>query len=167
MTFNNKSHFLMLFMIFSTLIFFVSALDFPNAPAESPSSGADGFLPLAKKHVVIRNVVKNREILNVHCRSSEDDFGMVHIPWNGTWDFSFHVNFWKNTKFRCHFTWHNGGSHYFNIFKVYRDDNPDGRFPVCKECIWEVGKYGDNGHICRIVRDGKHLSYCFKWEDGP
>ncbi|KAL9295072.1 putative plant self-incompatibility S1 [Arabidopsis thaliana] len=142
MTFNNKSHFPMLFMIFSIFILFVSALNFPNAPVEAPSSDPDGYLPLAKKHVVIRNV-------------------------NGTWDFSFHVNFWKNTKFRCHFTWHNGGSHYFNIFKVYRDDNPDGRFPVCKECIWEVGKYGDNGHICRIVRDGRHLPYCFKWEDSP
>ncbi|KAG7634459.1 Plant self-incompatibility S1, partial [Arabidopsis suecica] len=133
MTFNNKPHFIILFVIYSTLILFVYALDFSNAPAESPSSDTDGFLPLTKKHVVIRNKVKNKEILNV----SEDDFGMVHIPWNSTWDFSFHVNFWKTTKFRCHFTWHNGGSHYFYIFKVYRDDNPDGRFPVCKECIWE------------------------------
>ncbi|KAL9293758.1 putative plant self-incompatibility S1 [Arabidopsis thaliana] len=150
MTFNNKSYFIILFMIFSTLIFFVSALDFPNAPAEAPSSDHDGFLPLAKKHVVICNKVKNREILNVHCRSSEDDFGWVHIPWNGTWDFSFHVNFWKNTKFR-----------------LSKDDNPTGHFPVCKECIWEVGKYGDNGHICRIVREGGYLPFCFKWEDGP
>ncbi|KAG7634500.1 Plant self-incompatibility S1 [Arabidopsis suecica] len=165
MTFNNKSHFLMLFMIFSTLIFFVSALDFPNAPPESPSSGADGFLPLAKKHVVIRNVVKNREILNVHCRSSEDDFGLKHISWNGAWGFRFYVNFFKTTKFRCHFTWHNGGSHYFYIFKASRDDSPVGELPICKECIWEVGQ-DDVTPICRISREKKNNPYCFEWEDG-
>jgi len=104
MAFTSKPHFIMLCMIYYTLILFVSALVLSDAPAEAPTSGGDGLLPLSEKHVVIRNVVKNREILNVHCRSSEDDFGMVHIPWNGTWDFSFHVNFWKNTKFRCHFT---------------------------------------------------------------
>ncbi|KAL9832414.1 hypothetical protein AtNW77_Chr3g0210791 [Arabidopsis thaliana] len=48
MTFNNKPHFIILFVIYSTLILFVYALDFSNAPAESPSSDTDGFLPLTK-----------------------------------------------------------------------------------------------------------------------
>ncbi|KAG7565771.1 Plant self-incompatibility S1 [Arabidopsis suecica] len=166
MAFTNKPHFILLFMISFILILFVSALDLSNAPAEAPTSGGDGLLPLAGKHVVIYNKVKNRQILNVHCRSSEDDFGMVHIPWNGTWDFRFHVNFSKTTKFRCHFTWYRGGSHYFYIFKVSRDDSPFGHFPVCKECIWEVGK-DDENPICRIVREKGYLPWCFKWEDGP
>lgn len=119
-------------MISSILILFVSALDLSNALAEAPTLGGDGLLPLAEKYVVIRNKVKNRQILNVHCRSSEDDFGMIHIPWNDTWDFRFHVNFWKTTKFRCHFTWYKSGSHNFNICKVSRDDSPLGHFPVCK-----------------------------------
>ncbi|KAG7565770.1 Plant self-incompatibility S1 [Arabidopsis suecica] len=166
MAFTNKSHFLMLFIISSTLILFVSALDFSNAPAEAPGSGGDGLLPLAEKHVVIRNKVKIREILNVYCKSSEDDFGIIHLPWNGTWGFRFHVDIWKNTKFRYHFTWHKGGSHYFYIFKVSRDDSAFGQIPVCKECIWEVGK-DDENPICRIPREKENNPYCFKWEDGP
>ncbi|KAF3521348.1 hypothetical protein F2Q69_00049127, partial [Brassica cretica] len=76
----------------------------------------DGFIPLAKKHVVIRNVVQNRQTLNVHCKSSDDDLGLIHIPFGNSWGFRFRVNIWETTKFRCHFTWYFGGSHYFDIF---------------------------------------------------
>ncbi|CAA0386530.1 unnamed protein product [Arabidopsis thaliana] len=44
-----------------------------DAPAEAPTLGGDGLLPLSEKHVVIRN------------KSSEDDFGLKHIPWNDAW----------------------------------------------------------------------------------
>lgn len=57
---------------------------------------------------------------------------MIRIPWDQYWDFRFHVNIFKSTNFRCHITWYGGGSHYFNIFKVERDDNPFGEMPVCK-----------------------------------
>ncbi|XP_019102286.1 PREDICTED: uncharacterized protein LOC109133484 [Camelina sativa] len=166
MSFTNKPNLILLFMIFSTLIFFTLSLDLSNAPAEAPTSYGDGWLPFAKKHVIIINKVKNKEILNVHCKSSKTDLGMVHIPWNGTWDFRFHVNFSKTTKFHCHFTWTGGGSHYFYIFKVSRDDHVHGKFLVCKECIWEVGR-DDKNPICRIPRSEKDKPYCFKWEDGP
>ncbi|KAL1207971.1 putative S-protein [Cardamine amara subsp. amara] len=162
MAFISKPHFILLFTIFSTLILFVSALDLSDVPAEAPS-GPNGFLPLAGKHVVIRNTVRNKQSLNVHCRSSEDDLGLQHLPWNGTWDFRFHVNLWKNTRFRCHFTWYGGGSHCFDIFKVSRDDKEFGHIPVCKECIWEVGKH-DKLPMCRILRDGS-VPYCFHWDD--
>ncbi|CAH8344056.1 unnamed protein product, partial [Eruca vesicaria subsp. sativa] len=125
MVFSNKLHCLLMFMISSfTLIIFASALDVSNvvADARTSQSGDDSILPLARKHVVIRNTVENGQVLNVHCKSSEDDLGMIHIPWNQYWDFRFHVNFSKTTKYRCHFTWYGGGSHYFDIFKVSRDD---------------------------------------------
>ncbi|KAG7560997.1 Plant self-incompatibility S1 [Arabidopsis thaliana x Arabidopsis arenosa] len=165
MSFINKPHVILLFIFSSTFILFVPALDLSNVPAESPTSDQDGFLPLAGKHVVICNKVKNRESLNVHCRSSEDDLGLIHIPWNHTWGFRFHVNIWKSTKFRCHFTWLGGGSHYFTIFKVSRDDSIIG-YPVYKECIWEVGK-DDKNPICRVSRDKAILPHCFQWEEGP
>ncbi|ESQ51768.1 hypothetical protein EUTSA_v10017886mg [Eutrema salsugineum] len=163
MAFSNKPHFMLLFMISSTLFLFGSTLDLSDAPAEAPTSGGDGLLPLAGKHVVIRNKVKNREVLNVHCKSSEDDFGVIHIPYNGEWGFRFHVNLWETTKFHCHFTWHGGGSHYFYIFKVSRDDSAFGQVPVCKECIWEV-RGGDKNPICRVPREKDYEPYCFKWE---
>ncbi|EOA25369.1 hypothetical protein CARUB_v10018701mg [Capsella rubella] len=163
MSFTNKSHVVtLLFVISSILVLFVSALDFSNVPAEAPSSGEDGFLPLAKKHVVIRNKVRNRETLDVHCHSRDDDLGLIHIPWNQSWDFRFHVNIWKRTKFVCQFSWLGGGTHFFSIFKVSRDDSIIG-YPVCQECIWEVGKY-HNDTICRINSDGS-LPFCFKMGD--
>lgn len=79
MSFSNKPHcILMMFMILFTLVLFASALDVSDAVAEAPAPGSDrdnGFLPLARKHVVVHNVVENGEILNIHCKSSEDDFG--------------------------------------------------------------------------------------------
>ncbi|CAN8268286.1 unnamed protein product [Cochlearia groenlandica] len=166
MAFITKPHFV-LFFVSSTIVLFASAtLDLSNVPAEAPSpSDEDGFLPFAKKHVVIWNLVKNFETLNVHCKSSEDDLGMVHIPSGHSWSFKFHVNLYSSTKFHCHFTWHGGGSHYFYIFTVYRDDNPFGKYPVCRECIWYVEPNRELP-ICRHNRDGSD-PYCFKWEDGP
>ncbi|CAF2058820.1 unnamed protein product, partial [Brassica oleracea var. botrytis] len=90
------------------------------ADAPGPGSGGDGFIPLAKKHVVIRNVVQNRQTLNVHCKSSDDDLGLIHIPFGNSWGFRFRVNIWETTRFRCHFTWYFGGSHYFDIFSTWR-----------------------------------------------
>ncbi|CAH8352984.1 unnamed protein product [Eruca vesicaria subsp. sativa] len=83
MAFSNKPHCILMFMIsFFILSLFVSALDVSDAVAEAPApgSGSDGFLPLAKKHVVIHNVVKNKQTVDVHCKSSEDDLGLIHLP---------------------------------------------------------------------------------------
>ncbi|KAJ0246902.1 S-protein [Hirschfeldia incana] len=170
MAFSNKLHCISVFIIISflTLILFASGLDVSNnvAPAPAPGSDHDGVLPLAPKHVVIHNIVENGEVLNVHCKSSEDDLGLQHIPWDKYWSFRFHVNIWKTTKFRCHFTWYGGGSHYFNIFTVARDDTPSGKTPVCRECTWEVGKEWKDGKtpMCRVDGDGR-TRYCFEWDD--
>ncbi|KAG7565830.1 Plant self-incompatibility S1 [Arabidopsis suecica] len=161
-----NSHFILLFLISSTFIVFTLALDFSDVAAEAP----DGFLPLAKKHVVIRNTVENGEELNIHCKSSENDLGHIHLKHGHTWDFRFHVNMSKSTKFRCHFWWYAGGTDFFNywfdIFKVSRDDKPSGRYPVCKECIWELNQYGSEDIICRINRDGSN-PWCFTMDDKP
>ncbi|CAN7036028.1 unnamed protein product [Brassica rapa subsp. trilocularis] len=136
------------------------------APTPTPGSGHDGVLPLAPKHIVIHNTVENGEVLNVHCKSGDDDLGLIRIPWDKYWGFRFHVNIWKTTKFRCLFTWYGGGSHYFNIFTVARDDTPSGETPVCRECIWEVGKesIGEKTPMCRVDGDG-YTRYCFEWDD--
>ncbi|XP_048622245.1 S-protein homolog 5 [Brassica napus] len=172
MAFSNKLHCISMFMIISylTLILFASGLDVSNtmaeAPTPTPGSGHDGVLPLAPKHVVIHNTVENGEVLDVHCKSGDDDLGLIHIPWDKYWGFRFHVNIWKTTKFRCQFTWYGGGSHYFNIFTVARDDTPSGETPLCRECIWEVGKESkdEKTPMCRVDGDG-YTRYCFEWDD--
>ncbi|KAL9295119.1 putative plant self-incompatibility S1 [Arabidopsis thaliana] len=144
-----NSHLTLLFLISSTFIIFTLALEFSDVTAEAP----DGFLPLAKKHVVIRNTVKNGEELNIHCKSSENNLGHIHLKHGHTWDFRFLVNISKSTKFRCH-------------FGVSRDDKPSGRYPVCQECIWDLSDYGPEGYICRINRD-KSEPWCFPMDDEP
>ncbi|XP_010516088.1 PREDICTED: uncharacterized protein LOC104791813 [Camelina sativa] len=166
MSFTNKPNFILLFMIFSTLIFLAFSLDLSNVPAESPTLDREEPLSKGRKNVVIRNKVKNKEVLNVHCKSTKDDLGLVHIPWNDTWGFKFHVNLWRTTEYHCHFTWYKGGSHYFSIFKVSRDDTVIGKYPICTVCIWEVGS-DDKNPMCRIPLFEKEKTYCFKWEDGP
>ncbi|KAG7565832.1 Plant self-incompatibility S1 [Arabidopsis suecica] len=161
-----NSHFILLFLIFSTFIVFTLALDLLDVAAEAP----DGLLPLSKKHVVIRNTVTNGEVLNIHCKSSEDDLGHIRLKHGHTWDFRFRVNFSLSTYFRCHFWWNavpggpNYFSYWFDIFTVYRDDNPLGRYPVCSECIWEMSKLRQNS-ICRINRDKS--GWCFRMDTEP
>ncbi|VVB05793.1 unnamed protein product [Arabis nemorensis] len=164
MVFSKKPHcILMMFMILFTLVLFASALgdvSYAEAPAPRPSHST-GFLPLAEKHVVVHNVISIEETLNIHCKSSENDLGLIHIPYGKHWGFRFHVNMSKSTRFRCHLTWFRGGSNYFDIFKVSRDDNPLGKFRVCKECIWDVGRDYEYP-MCRTFRDGSG-AYCFAW----
>ena len=161
-----NSHLTLLFLISSTFIIFTLALEFSDVTAEAP----DGFLPLAKKHVVIRNTVKNGEELNIHCKSSENNLGHIHLKHGHTWDFRFLVNISKSTKFRCHFWWYAGNKKFFNywfdIFTVSRDDKPSGRYPVCQECIWDLSDYGPEGYIYRINRD-KSEPWCFPMDDEP
>ncbi|KAL1207969.1 hypothetical protein V5N11_034262 [Cardamine amara subsp. amara] len=74
MAFSDKPHYILMFMISSTLVLFATALDvstFATFPGE--------------KHVVIYNVVPNRQLLYAHCKSSEIDFGMIQI--HGILDF--------------------------------------------------------------------------------
>lgn len=155
-------------MISSTfLILFAQAFHISEAPAEGPTPGSDnnGILPFTRKHVIIRNFVANRQTLNTHCKSSETDYGLIHIPWGDSWGFNFRVNLWKSTKFVCHFTWTGGGSHYFEIFKVSRDDSPLGNIPECDKCIWEVGRPGPLP-MCRYTFVVDIPSpWCFPWGD--
>lgn len=151
-------------MISYILVLFILAFDVSNAAGSTSGYGIDGLWPFAPKHVVIHNVLAKRQTLNVHCKSSDNDLGLIHIPWNGTWGLRFKVNVSKTTKFRCHFTWNVGESHEFNIFEVSRDDTPFGYYDACRECIWEVRSDLDNP-ICRIYRDKSEPPLCFPWDD--
>ncbi|RID47200.1 hypothetical protein BRARA_I03818 [Brassica rapa] len=149
--FSNKLHCISMFMIITylTLILFASGLDVSNtvSEAQTQGSGLGGLFPLSPKHVVIHNTLANGGVLN-------------------DWSFRFRVNIWKSTKFRCHFTWCGGRSHYFNIFTVARDDSLLGETPDYRECIWEVGKVStdEKTPMCRVDGDGVKR-YCFGWDD--
>ncbi|KAF3524890.1 hypothetical protein F2Q69_00051735 [Brassica cretica] len=77
---------------------------------------ARSLLPLQNKTVEIINFALNKEVINVHCSSSEDDLGLKHIPYFQRYSFKFKVNRKGTTKFRCHVTWRGGGDHWFTVF---------------------------------------------------
>lgn len=109
---------------------------------------------------MIINSARNREVMNVHCSSTEDDLGLQHIHYPRSWSFKFKVNWKSTTKFRCHITWRGGGDHWFTIFKDRRDH--------CDLCIWRV--LGDGGKEKPMIRTrwwkGEQIEYqnFFDWD---
>ena len=91
------------------------------------------------KVVILNNLPDNQEV-TLHCQSQDDDLGIHVVPFNGTFEWSFRLNFWMTTLFYCQFTWR-AASSTFNIYEAKRDGNI--RCPTY--CSWEVrddGVYG-------------------------
>ncbi|CAL9240892.1 unnamed protein product [Arabidopsis halleri] len=138
---NHQFYKLMIYgFVFYMLV--LSLLTFSDAASEEPKGRARRLLPFQQKTIVISNVVRNHEVLNVHCKSSEDDLGLQHIRFFHIWSFRFKVNWKGTTKFRCHITWKGGGDHWFTIFKDRRDH--------CDYCKWSV--LGDGGREKPMIR---------------
>ncbi|KAH0920271.1 hypothetical protein HID58_027931 [Brassica napus] len=83
------------------------------------------LLPLQKKTVEIINFALNKEVINLHCSSSEDDLG---------YSFKFKVNWKGTTKLCCHVTWRGGGDHWFTVFNRGRGQ--------CSKVVWQIYGYG-------------------------
>uniref|UniRef100_A0A0D3AFS8 S-protein homolog n=1 Tax=Brassica oleracea var. oleracea TaxID=109376 RepID=A0A0D3AFS8_BRAOL len=142
----------MKWMLFSFLLILQTSSSFGN------HSSIDGLLPFAPKHVVIINRINTRATLVLHCRNKEIDLGIRAVQFEGSFDFSFHVNLFKTTRYTCTFNWpeHNAT---FAIFTVGRDDNPKSKLGVCRECIWIIFVGGP----CRDKRDKTGMT-CFNWD---
>ncbi|KAF3529003.1 hypothetical protein F2Q69_00039247 [Brassica cretica] len=91
----------------------------------------DGFLPFAPKHVVITNIINTGVTLILHCTNKEQDFGIRAVGFLQSFDFRFHVNLRKTTRYTCIFNWP-GHRATFAIFTVDRDDNPRSKLGVCR-----------------------------------
>lgn len=83
------------------------------------------------KVAILNNLSDNQDV-KLHCQSKDDDLGVHVVPFNGTFEWSFRVNFWFTTLFYCQFTWRDASST-FNIYEAKRDDE---RCPTY--CPWEV-----------------------------
>lgn len=112
--------------------------------------------PFEKKTVTIMNNVRNEEVLNVHCSSSEDDLGLKHLTFGTYQQFKFKVNWKGTTKFRCHFTWRGGGDHWFTIFKDSRDS--------CDNCEWHILGDAPNEKPIKRCRTDKSSDLFYDWD---
>lgn len=59
---------------------------------------------------------QNTSLLNIHCKSKNDDLGIQTLKPGDLYHFKFHMNFWGTTLFYCYFSW--GSKH--NIFDVFK-----------------------------------------------
>lgn len=121
-------------------------------------SSIDRLLSFAPKHIVIVNKINTGATLILHCRNEEKYLGIRAVQNGGQFDFKFHVNFRKTTKWTCTFNWP-GHRATFAIFRVDRDDNTKSKVGVCREGIWWIYDPGP----CRYKRDGGTLT-CFDWD---
>ncbi|POO03362.1 Self-incompatibility protein [Trema orientale] len=100
-----------------------------------------------KTTVSILNALPEDLDLTVHCKSGDDDLGEKILQFNGTYEWSFHVNFGVTTLFFCSFSWRNAAGS-FEIYKAKRDMN--WRCPTyCSWAARDDGVYGykESDHV--------------------
>ncbi|XP_027343144.1 S-protein homolog 2-like [Abrus precatorius] len=87
----------------------------------------------ARKHVRVVNELGNGVVLNVHCRSKDDDLG-VHDLQNGSYqEWSFQNNISGTTLFWCSLNWNNQ-QHSIEAYSTKNDDED------CEWKCWRVIK---------------------------
>lgn len=83
-------------------------------------------------NVIIDNYLQDRSELTLHCKSKDDDLGVQVVPFKGSFQFHFRVNFRMTTLFFCSFQWEEKLEH-FDIYKAWRD------FKLCHiNCMWRI-----------------------------
>lgn len=100
--------------------------------------------------VRVTNDLSSGEILYVHCKSKDDDLALQTLSKGKSFEFRFTVDFWNSTILFCKMTW-SDGSHWFDVFKVDRDN--------CKRCLWSVREYG----VCRLDFSNNLSDMCYSW----
>ncbi|KAK9123259.1 hypothetical protein Sjap_012861 [Stephania japonica] len=72
-----------------------------------------------KQTVHITNNISSSPILNVHCKSGDNDLGPQTVRHNQEYNFSFHANIPLTTLFWCGVNWNGGNVINSKIFDIY------------------------------------------------
>ncbi|CAF1697137.1 hypothetical protein HID58_050519 [Brassica napus] len=129
--------------------------------AETIASDVHPNISTLKSIVRITNRLGDGSILNLHCKSPDDNLGLKILAPNKSWSFTFRPNIWGTTVFYCHFTWPRGHSTHFYIY----DDIRDGvhRGIPCIYCFWDISKDGP----CRFNEVTDAFDICYYWNGDP
>lgn len=106
----------------------------------------------SKVHVKITNDLGVGLVLNLHCKSRDDDFGTHVLPLHDSFQFSFRPNVIWTTIFACSFQW-KGGYHVLDIYNHNKDS--------CTNCTWSIVPSGP----CKYNFDAKVYD-CYTWPAG-
>ncbi|KAF8118856.1 hypothetical protein N665_0002s0163 [Sinapis alba] len=61
-----------------------------------------GQIVVEKNRLVLTNELNNIKILEVHCKSKDDDLGYHYLPVGQSQEYKFRDNLWHTTLFWCH-----------------------------------------------------------------
>ncbi|KAK9725544.1 hypothetical protein RND81_05G152300 [Saponaria officinalis] len=90
--------------------------------------------------VHITHILGQNVVLNVHCKSKDDDLGEQVLTQGISYEFRFRPNFWGTTLFFCNFSWE-GRSQSCTIYEYNRDIDR-----CCDICMWSVDSTGVHGY---------------------
>ncbi|PIA62065.1 hypothetical protein AQUCO_00200208v1 [Aquilegia coerulea] len=104
-------------------------------------SGEHHGIYLGRVHVYVKNLIAPNKILNLHCKSKDNDLGLHKLAYRQNQTWSFKVNFMGSTLFWCGMVWQDDRGHWvqgsFIIYKYTRD------YGKCDGiCVWDVQKNG-------------------------
>ncbi|PON40381.1 Self-incompatibility protein [Parasponia andersonii] len=108
---------------------------------DSHENGENIGFVFYKTTVRIYNDLDDDLQLEVHCKSKEDDLGVLLVPNYNFYEWTFRINFGGTTLFFCGLSWKNA-SGTFDIYDAHRDDQKR----CSTKCYWRVGKDGVHGY---------------------
>ncbi|KAJ9182191.1 hypothetical protein P3X46_006214 [Hevea brasiliensis] len=104
----------------------------------------------------------NQDVLNVHCKSKDDDLGAHKLQVKEKFHFTFRVNLWGTTLFWCNFNWGNNINHGggYRIF-WYKDDLLRKCGYKEKECTWSARNSGI--YLKNVPENQFQIFYEWQW----
>ena len=112
------------------------------------------FFPFSKTHVRLTNVLGPRSSLTIHCQSKDDDLGVHVLPYNCSFEWSFHPNYLVlSTLFFCKIQWQAK----LTSFDIYRESRD--LYGCNKYCYWNVIPMGP----CLLKHEGGY-DFCYYWQ---
>ncbi|EOA18187.1 hypothetical protein CARUB_v10006666mg [Capsella rubella] len=95
------------------------------------SSSCLGFNPVGKNVVTVTNDIGPGIVLNLHCKSRDDDLGVQALQPGQQFQWKFRENLIKSTEFYCNCGWNNQLKH-FTAWTSYEEEG------TCLKCFWSI-----------------------------
>ncbi|PIA62067.1 hypothetical protein AQUCO_00200210v1 [Aquilegia coerulea] len=96
---------------------------------------------LGRVRVYVNNLIAPNKMMDIHCKSKDDDLQLQTLAYGQNQTWSFKVNFWGTTLFWCGMGWKDDTGRYlqgsFKIYEYMRD------YSKCDGiCVWNAQKDG-------------------------
>ncbi|KAG7608270.1 Plant self-incompatibility S1 [Arabidopsis suecica] len=111
--------------------------------------------PFPIRGPLTRITVKNNNdyLLEIHCKSKDDDLGFHILKEGELYGWKFHVNFQNSTLYFCGFSQGQDNKGVFDIYRAERD------FYRCRNCTWDAKKDSLYGYS----NLPQTVTWFFKW----